>query len=186
MGKIFIMSGPSGAGKSTITKKVSKDLNIPLMISATTREPRPGEIDGKDYFFMSVNEFEEKIKNNGFLEYEKVHNNQYYGTLISEVEKGLEKSGAVILEIDTKGTTQLLEKYKNKYEFILVFCKTNSIDELKDRILNRADMPADILKKRLERAIKELEYEKNYNYTIINEDFEKSCSEFMNIIKSNL
>lgn len=183
MGKIFIMSGPSGAGKSTITKEVSKRLNIPLIISATTRKPRAGEVNGVDYFFLSKKEFENKIKENDLLEYEKIHDN-YYGTLISEVEKNLEKYGNVILEIDAKGTKQLIDKYK--YNFVLIFCKTRTIDELKKRILSRSEIDEDNLNKRIERVKLELEYEYLYEYHIINDDFEVACNEFSNIIKENI
>lgn len=181
--KIFIMSGPSGAGKSTITKEVSKRLNIPLIISATTREPREGEKNGIDYFFLTKEEFEKKIEENGLLEYEKIHNN-YYGTLISEVEKNLEKYGSVILEIDAKGTKQLIDKYN--YDFVLIFCKTRTIEELKNRILSRASIDEDNLNKRIERVKLELEYEKLYKYHIINDDFDVACNEFSNIIKENI
>lgn len=183
MAKVIIMSGPSGAGKSTITKAVSKELNIPLMISATTRKPRENEKNGVDYYFLSHSEFEKKIEQNDLLEYEKIHEN-YYGTLKSLVDENLNKYGSVILEIDAKGTMQMLEKYN--YDYILVFCKTKTIEELRDRIVNRAKISEEDLNKRLERAIMEIEYEKYYNYHIINDDFKTSCEEFKKIIKENL
>ncbi len=101
-GKLFIVSGPSGSGKSTITKKVRDILNIPLSISATTRKPRVGEVDGVDYYFLTTNEFEKKIENDEFFEYANVHGN-YYGTLISQIDKKLELGQNVILEIDVQG-----------------------------------------------------------------------------------
>lgn len=185
MDKIVIMSGPSGAGKSTITRYVSNLLDIPLMISATTRKPREGEQDKKDYFFLTKEEFEKKISENDLMEYENIHGN-YYGTLKSEVDKFLNYKNIVILEIDAKGTMQIYEKYKNQYEFILVFCKTQSLDVLKDRITKRAFISEEELTKRLNRAKIELEYEKKYNYTIVNNDFDKACEEFKEIILKNL
>lgn len=179
-GKLIIVSGPSGSGKSTVTKIVKDKLNIPLSISATTRKPRVGEIDGKDYFFLTKEEFEEKIKNDEFYEYANVHGN-YYGTLKEVVENNLEKGLNVILEIDVQGA--LIAKQKKK-DAILVFFKTKNMEILEKRLRNRKTDSEEVIKTRLENAQKELEYEKEYDYSIINEDLDVACQELINIIGS--
>jgi len=165
-GKLFIVSGPSGSGKSTVTKLVKDRLNIPLSISATTRKPRNGEIDGKDYFFLTKETFEQKIKNDEFYEYANVHGN-YYGTLKEVVESNLNKGLNVILEIDVQGA--LIAKEKKK-DAVLVFFRTKDMETLEKRLRNRNTDTEEVIQTRLKNALKELEYEKKYDYTIINND----------------
>lgn len=179
-GKLIIVSGPSGSGKSTVTKIVKDRLNIPLSISATTREPRVGEVNGKDYYFLTKEQFEEKIKNDEFYEYANVHGN-YYGTLKEVVENNLNKGLNVILEIDVQGALIAKEK---KSDAILVFFKTENMEVLEKRLRNRETDSEEVIKLRLENALKELEYEKKYDFTIVNVDIEKSCEELINIINS--
>ena len=139
-GKLIIVSGPSGSGKSTVTKLVKDKLNIPLSISATTRQPRVGEIDGKDYFFLTKEIFEQKIKNDEFYEYANVHGN-YYGTLKEVVENNLNKGLNVILEIDVQGALIAKEKKKEKKtqkfdcsECICCYWKSsNSLEHFKNK-----------------------------------------------------
>ena len=177
-GKLVIVSGPSGSGKSTVTKIVKDRLNIPLSISATTRQPRVGEVDGKDYYFLTTEEFENKIKNDEFYEYANVHGN-YYGTLKKVVEDNLDKGLNVILEIDVQGA--LIAKEKKK-DAVLVFFKTENMEILEERLRNRKTDSEEVIKTRLENALKELEYQPKYDYTIINNDIEESCRELINII----
>lgn len=177
-GKLFIVSGPSGSGKSTITKKVRDILNIPLSISATTRKPRVGEVDGVDYYFLTTNEFEKKIENDEFFEYANVHGN-YYGTLISQIDKKLELGQNVILEIDVQGG--IIAKSKRP-DVILIFCRTEDENILENRLRARNTDSEEIILKRLENAKKELEYEKKYDYVIVNKELEISIQELINII----
>ncbi len=177
-GKLFIVSGPSGSGKSTITKKVRDILNIPLSISATTRKPRVGEVDGFDYYFLTTNEFEKKIENDEFFEYANVHGN-YYGTLISQIDKKLELGQNVILEIDVQGG--IIAKSKRP-DAILIFCRTEDENILENRLRARNTDSEEIILKRLENAKKELEYEKKYDYVIVNKELEISIQELINII----
>ena len=177
-GKLVIVSGPSGSGKSTVTKIVKDRLNIPLSISATTRQPRVGEVDGKDYYFLTTEEFENKIKNDEFYEYANVHGN-YYGTLKEVVESNLNKGLNVILEIDVQGA--LIAKEKKK-DAVLVFFRTKDMETLEKRLRNRNTDTEEVIQTRLKNALKELEYEKKYDYTIINNDIEESCRELINII----
>ena len=179
-GKLIIVSGPSGSGKSTVTKLVKDRLNIPLSISATTRQPRVGEIDGKDYFFLTKEIFEQKIRNDEFYEYANVHGN-YYGTLKKVVERNLNKGLNVILEIDVQGALIVKEKKKDA---ILVFFRTKDMETLENRLRNRKTDSEEVIQLRLKNAAKELEYEPKYDYTIINNDIEQSCKELINIINS--
>ena len=178
-GKLIIVSGPSGSGKSTVTKIVKDKLNIPLSISATTRNPRDGEIDGKDYFFLSEEEFKNKIANDEFYEYAEVHGN-YYGTLKKTVEENLDKGLNVILEIDVQGA--LIAKEKKK-DAILVFFRTKDMEVLEKRLRDRKTDSEEIIQTRLKNAETELKYENKYNYTIVNENLENSIQELIDIIE---
>ena len=178
-GKLIIVSGPSGSGKSTVTKIVKDKLNIPLSISATTRNPRDGEIDGKDYFFLSEKEFKNKIANDEFYEYAEVHGN-YYGTLKKTVEDNLNKGLNVILEIDVQGA--LIAKEKKK-DAILVFFRTKDMEVLEKRLRDRKTDSEEVIQTRLKNAETELKYENKYNYTIINENLEDSIQELIDIIE---
>ena len=174
-GKLIIVSGPSGSGKSTVTKIVKDKLNIPLSISATTRNPRDGEIDGKDYFFLSKEEFKNKIANDEFYEYAEVHGN-YYGTLKKTVEENLDKGLNVILEIDVQGA--LIAKEKKK-DAVLVFFRTKDMDILEKRLRDRKTDSEEVIQTRLKNAETELKYEDKYNYTIINENLDDSIQELI-------
>ena len=177
-GKLIIVSGPSGSGKSTVTKIVKDRLNIPLSISATTRKPREGEVEGIDYYFLSEDEFKRKISNDEFYEYANVHGN-YYGTLKKTVEENLEKGLNVILEIDVQGA--LIAKDKKK-DAVPVFFKTKDTKILEERLRGRKTDSEEVIKKRLENTLKELEFENKYDYTVINEDIEDSCQKLIEII----
>lgn len=178
-GKLFIVSGPSGSGKSTITKMVRDKLNIPLAISVTTRSMRDGEVDGKDYYFISKEEFENKIKNDELFEYANVHGN-YYGTLNSEIEKRLESGQDVILEIDVQGG--IIAKNKRQ-DSILVFFKAPNLEILEQRLRGRNTDSEDVIQKRLVNAIEELKYEEKYDRVIINYEIDKSIEELIDIIQ---
>lgn len=179
-GKLIVVSGPSGAGKSTVTKIVRDSLNIPLTVSATTREPRKEEINGKDYYFITAEEFLNKVDNDEFFEWAKVHDN-YYGTLKSEVEDKRKQGRTVLLEIDVQGGLIVKEKDPSA---ILVFMKAPSEKELAERLKGRDTDSDEIIEKRLKNALKEMEYEKKYDYSIINDDLDKSYQELVEIIKS--
>ena len=177
-GKLIVVSGPSGSGKSTATKLVRDMLQIPLSISATTRSPRAGEVDGKDYFFLEKEDFEKRIASEEFYEYALVHGN-YYGTLREEVESRINSGQNVILEIDVQGG--IIVKEKNS-EAILVFFKAPNMEVLAKRLEDRKTDTKDVIELRLANAKKELEYEKEYDYTVVNDNLEKACQELINII----
>lgn len=179
LGKLYVVSGPSGAGKSTVCKEVRKILGINLSISATSRNPREGEKNGVEYYFLTVKEFEEKIKNNEFLEYAKVHGN-YYGTLKSEVEKRLQNGEKIILEIDVQGGIQIKEKFPDAQ---LIFFKTPTEEDLEKRLRGRQTDSEETIALRLKNSLEELEYEKKYDFTVINIEIEQACRDLIDIIK---
>lgn len=179
-GKLFIVSGPSGAGKSTICRIVRKQLGINLATSATTRAPRESEVDGRDYYFLTVDEFKKKIENNDFLEYATVHTN-YYGTLKSEVQNRLLAGENVILEIDVQGGLQVKKVYPEAH---LIFFKTPTMEDLERRLRGRKSDNEETIRLRLKNSLKELEMEKFYDITIVNYTVENSCLELIKIINS--
>ena len=170
-GSLIILSGPSGAGKGTIHNELLKhDSNLKLSISMTTRNPRVGEVDGVDYFFVSVDEFKKEIKNKSFLEYAEVHSN-YYGTLKREVERDLDNGFDVILEIDIQGALSI--KNKNT-DAIFIFIMPPSMRELKNRLVKRGTETQEKLIERFKNAYKEINEMPKYNYVVINDEVEKA------------
>ncbi len=179
-GELFIISAPAGGGKTTIVNMLLKEVpNLVRAITCTTRKPRDGEEDGKDYYFLTKEEFEESIKNDKFLEYAKVHDN-YYGTPREEVEKLLNEGKDVILIIDVQGMRQLRKKIKLNAIFIL----PPSLEELINRMKKRGESEEEI-KKRLETAKKELPAWKEYDYVVVNDVLEKAKENIKKIILSH-
>lgn len=167
-GLFMVISGPSGAGKGTICKKLIEDnKNIWLSVSMTTREKRIGEIDGKDYFFVTKEEFEDKIKNDAFLEYAKVHSNQYYGTLKDKVFEHLNNGEDVILEIDIQGALQI----KNIYpQGLFIFIMPPTMNELKNRLIKRGTETEEKVLERFKKAYQEINELSKYNYVVVNDE----------------
>jgi guanylate kinase len=166
-GRLFVISAPSGSGKTTLTRMLTKEFsNIVESISYTTKTKRENEKEAVDYFYINKHEFEEKIKENEFLEYALVFDN-YYGTSKKIINKDLENNRHVVLVIDTQGAKNLL---KQKVDATFIFIAPPSLEELKKRILNRNEDKIEDIDKRLSWAKKELKEIKNYDYLIINED----------------
>jgi guanylate kinase len=165
-GILIVISGPSGVGKGTICKELfKKDLEkIELSISATTRKPRKGEIDGINYYYKEEHEFNEMVKRGEFLEYAKVYGS-YYGTPKDYVFKSLREGISIILEIDTQGAMQIKENFK---EAVFIFIMPPSYGELKSRIVGRGTETTDVMNNRLKAAFKEIKEVINYDYVIIN------------------
>ena len=180
-GNLFVVSGPSGAGKSTVCKKVRRMLGINLATSATTRAPRDGEVDGREYYFLSMEEFKSKIENKEFLEYANVHGN-YYGTLKSEIENRLEKGENMILEIDVQGGIQVKEVYP---EVNLIFFKTPTKAELEKRLRGRGTESEETVQLRLENSLREYDFEDQYDEVVINHTIEQACEDLIKIIESH-
>ena len=178
-GLLIVVSGPSGCGKGTICNElIERNNNVNISISTTTRKPRVGEIDGQSYFFVSEEKFKEMIENNEFIEYAHVHSN-FYGTPKKFVLDKLGKGEDVLLEIDVQGALQIKKIYpKGVYIFIL----PPSMDELKDRIIKRGtETESDILK-RLKTAYEELNYAKEYDYLVVNDELLDAVGKVESII----
>lgn len=166
-GSLIILSGPSGAGKGTIHNELMKhNSHLKYSISMTTREPRKGEVNGKDYFFVTEEEFKKEIENNGFLEYALVHGN-YYGTLKREVERDLDLGYDVILEIDIQGALNIKAQ---KEDGIFIFIMPPSMRELRDRLVKRGTETKEKLIERFKNAYKEVNEMSKYNYVVINDE----------------
>lgn len=185
-GKIIIFSAPSGSGKTTIIKQVLKNTEFMLefSVSACSRPKRGNEIDGKDYYFFSVDEFKKKIDNNEFLEWEEVYDNQFYGSLKSEVERITKKGKNVVFDIDVKGALNIKKYYQDKA--LSIFILPPSIQVLEDRLKKRSTDSKEQIKKRIERAKFEISYSDKFDKQVINDKLEDSVNETKKIIKTFL
>ena len=173
-GKTFIVSGPSGVGKSTILHKLfERRKNLYFSVSATTREPRAGEVDGKDYHFTSVGEFRRMIEEDAFLEYAEFVGN-FYGTPKRYVSEAMDRGEDVILDIELQGANQVHAKMP---EAIRVFILPPSMEELERRLVSRGTETAEKIHGRLIRAQVEFESAHTYDYIVINDDAERAVSE---------
>lgn len=178
-GLLIVLSGPSGAGKGTICKALmEKEKDLKLSISATTRQPRSGEIEGKNYFFKSEEEFEKMIENDSFLEWAKVYGH-YYGTPKDFVLKNLDEGNDVVLEIDIQGALKIKEKFP---EGVFIFVLPPSMEELKNRIKKRGTETEEEIIKRFKSAYEELNYVSRYNYVVINDSVEEAVEKIKAII----
>ena len=174
---LIVLSGPSGVGKGTIVKKLLQKGGFALSVSCTTRQPRAGEVDGKSYFFIDKERFEQKISRGGFLEYSN-HFENYYGTPKDFVEKQLEKSD-VILEIEVDGALQV--KRANP-EALLIMILPPSAEELKARLEKRGSENEETIARRISRMQYEISKKNEYDYTVINDDLNSAVGEILNII----
>ncbi len=182
-GKLIIFSAPSGSGKTTLVHYLlgKPELNLAFSISATSRQKRPNETDGKDYYFISPESFKEKIKKNEFIEWEEVYKNNYYGTLKSEVENLLNKGKNVIFDIDVKGGLNIKKQYPDNS--LAVFVKPPSINELKKRLEGRQTETPEKIAMRIAKANEEIQYSKKFDVIIINDNLEKAKKEVYRLVK---
>ena len=177
--KLFVVSGPSGAGKGTLVALARKRRpSLGLTVSATTRKPREGEVDGVSYFFLSPEEFKRRVDANEFVEWAHVHGN-CYGTPVSEVRRNLQAGSSLILEIDVQGALQVKEKFP---EAILIFIKPPSLAVLEQRLSGRGTETPASLAIRLENARGELALADRYDEVLVNDDLEAACSGLLRII----
>lgn len=180
--RVIIISAPSGAGKTTIVKEILKDFeNLEFSISATTRKPREGEVNGKDYYFLEIDDFRKKINNNEFVEYEEVYDGLIYGTLESEVNRICKKGNIVIFDVDVKGGVNLKQKFGDNA--LSIFIKPPSVEELKIRLINRGTDNEEVIKTRIARAYEELTYENKFDVAITNDELEEAVKETYERIK---
>lgn len=177
----IIISAPSGSGKTTICKYLQKlDSSINFSVSCTTRQKRANEVEGKDYFFITNDEFEEKIKDNKFIEWEQIHGNFYYGTSRSTLEETINENKKILLELDVKGAMSVKKLYPNKS--LSIFIEPPSVEVLKLRLEKRGTDNDERIIKRLERLESELSYKSNFDYHVINDDLDQAVNEIMSII----
>ena len=180
-GVLTVISGFSGVGKGTIVKKlVSEHDEYAVSVSATTRNPRPGEENGRDYFFLTNEAFESMIKDDGLIEYAK-YVDHYYGTPRAYVERKLSEGKDVILEIDAQGALQITKQYPDA---LLIFIVPPTADVLRERLKGRGTEDADTIKDRLSRAAEETAYIKNYEYVVVNDDLERAVLDVHTVIQS--
>ena len=179
--KVFVISGPSGAGKGTLTEILLKRVpSLSRSISATTRRPRPGEINGVDYYFLTDEEFDKHIENGDFLEWAMVHGNRY-GTLRSAVENKLAEGKDVVMVIDVQGAASIKRKMPDA---VLIFIKPPSIEELVKRLKVRNTETQAELARRIKNAEAEMELAKTYDYVVINDDVNRAAEELVGIVES--
>jgi guanylate kinase len=187
LGIALIVSGPSGAGKSTVCKRLrQRRPGLEFSVSCTTREPRKGEIDGKDYHFIDRAEFQRRVENGEFLEHADVHGN-FYGTLKSEIIGRVEAGKDVLLDIDVQGVLQVRESSKNNSLLgkcsECVFLAAPSFEELERRLRSRGTEKEESIRKRLDNAKSELAHWRDYDYLIINKDVEQAVKDMENLIE---
>jgi guanylate kinase len=180
-GHLFIISGPSGAGKGTIVNELARRLpDLWVSVSATTRPPRPGERDGVDYYFLTLAEFDGRIRAGEFLEHAQVHGS-WYGTLRSAVERRLAHGMDVILEIDPQGAFQVRKRMDRSR---LIFVKAPTADDLEKRIRGRGAETDEQIRTRLETARKEMELEGSYDHVVLNDDVSRAVDDLVAYIGS--
>ena len=179
---MFVLSSPSGTGKTTLAKKIAKsNTNFSISISHTTRKPRPNEINGKDYYFVSTGEFEDLIKKNNFFEYANIFDNRY-GTSKKPVMELLSRGKDVLFDIDWQGTKQLSEN-KN-LSLVTFFILPPNRKVLKERLLNRHERQEEIVEKRMKKFSEEVSHWNEYNYVVVNDDLEECYNKILSIIMS--
>lgn len=177
-GKLFILSGPSGAGKGTICKRLLEETELQLSVSMTTRAPREGEIHGVHYYFVSEEEFLDRIEKDGFLEHAQVYGNRY-GTPKEPVLEKLSQGIDVILEIDIQGALKVKENYPDG---VFIFILPPSMSELRKRLTGRGTETAEAIEMRLGETLKELSFIEKYDYCVVNGDLEEAASRVKSIV----
>ncbi len=179
-GRLIIFSAPSGCGKGTMLEQILKDDNFCVSVSATTRSPREGEIDGVNYHFLSTDDFMSRIDNGDFLEYASYCDN-FYGTLRSEVDRMLEQGRNVILEIEVQGALKVMKKCPTA---LSVFIAPPSVGELRRRLHKRGTETDEVIEKRIAQSSREIALASKYDYIIINDALEDAVDDFFSVVRA--
>ena len=181
MGKLIVISAPSGAGKTSIVHHLLKSMDeLSFSVSACSREKRDNETHGKDYYFLGVEGFQNKIKEDAFLEWEQVYENQYYGTLKSEIERIWSEGKTVIFDVDVIGGLNIKKQYPK--ECLSLFIMPPSLEVLAERLIGRRSESDESLQKRLDKAEEEIAQNQQFDRVILNDDFEIACEETLEVI----
>ena len=181
-GLLLVMSSPSGAGKTTLSRKLlAADKNITMSVSVTTRSPRPGEVDGKDYYFITKDRFAQMRDRNELLEWAEVFGN-FYGTPRKPVEEALSKGRDVLFDIDWQGTQQLAQAMED--DLVRLFILPPSANELQNRLINRAQDSSSVVAKRMAEASREISHWPEYDYVIVNDNIEESHTQVMAVLSA--
>lgn len=179
--KLIIITAPSGAGKTSITHYLlNKYSSLAFSVSAATRKPRGKEKDGVDYYFMSVEDFQQKIKDDAFIEWEMVYEGKYYGTLKSEIERIWKENKTPLLDIDVQGAIHVQKQFPDNS--LSIFIEPPSVEELKKRLESRGTDSKENVAIRLNKAAYELSFKKSFNVTVVNDDLSKACAETGHVI----
>lgn len=184
-GKCIIFSAPSGAGKTTIVHDLLKrDLGLEFSVSACSRDPRPNEVDGVDYYFLGVEGFKAKITNEAFVEWEEVYTNNFYGTLKSEMERIWSKGNTVIFDVDVIGGLNLKKQFQENA--LAIFVKPPSYEELEKRLRGRSTETEDKINQRMEKATKELAFAKEFDIVLVNDELTEACNKAAGFVQEFL
>jgi guanylate kinase len=179
--KILIITAPSGAGKTSVTTHLLQRFSeLTFSVSAATRSPRENETHGIDYYFMSLEDFQQKIKNNEFIEWEMVYEGKYYGTLNSELERIWKNKKVPVLDIDVKGAIHVQQQFPEKT--LSIFIEPPSIDELKRRLQGRGTETKESLEARINKASYEISFKHSFSHTLVNHDLEEARKEAVEIV----
>jgi guanylate kinase len=183
--RIIIITAPSGSGKSTIVRHLLQTLpELRFSVSACTRSPRQGEIHGRDYFFISVEEFQQKISEEAFAEYEMVYAGKYYGTLKSELQKIWRSGGYPLADIDVQGALRLKNYFADKA--LSIFIKAPALEILEQRLRKRGTETEESLRERLQKAEQELQWSNSFDALIVNDQLDEACQQTEQLIRNFL
>ncbi len=184
-GKLFVFSAPSGSGKTALVKHLlQQGLPLGFSISATSREPRGDEIDGKDYYFLSEEAFRQKIEEDAFIEYEEVYEGNFYGTLRSEIDRLWAEGKHVLFDIDVIGGLNVKAEYPE--ETLAIFVQPPSFEELEKRLRERNTETEDKIQQRLDKSATELTYSQDFDVILVNDDLTKAKREVVGLVKQFL
>lgn len=186
MGKLIIFSAPSGSGKSTIVNYLltKADLNLNFSISATSRQPRGEEKDGRDYYFLTPDDFRKRIENDEFVEYEEVYKDKYYGTLKSEIQRIFDNGGNVVFDVDVVGGCNLKKIFGD--DALSVFIMPPSVDVLRERLIHRGTDAREVIHVRVQKAKMEMEFASKFDAVILNDDLDEAKKNVYHAVKTFL